>query len=169
MEVCASSLSSHGGASASRSAATAASALSCARGVAHSREPWLGLCARDSWPGARETDALPCSLAVLEMQLRQLKSHLKKRGLKCDKCLQREWHAVSEELQRYCPLAPACTPAALPRVAAYRPRASWLALAHLPTHPSRLTPRGPAPPGTMSTSCSTSAICRSCELSYFRG
>ena len=24
------------------------------------------------------------------MQLRQLKSHLKKRGLKCDKCLQRE-------------------------------------------------------------------------------
>ena len=44
-----------------------------------------------------ETDALPCSLAVLEMQLRQLKSHLKKRGLKCDKCLQRERHAMSEE------------------------------------------------------------------------
>ena len=33
------------------------------------------------------------------MQLRQLKSHLKKRGLKCDKCLQREWHAMSQELQ----------------------------------------------------------------------
>ena len=29
-------------------------------------------------------------LAVLEMQLRQLKSQLKKRGIKCDKCSQRE-------------------------------------------------------------------------------
>ena len=53
--------------------------------------------------------------------------------------------------------------ASLPRVAAGRPHGLWHA--HLPIHPSRLTPRGPAHPGTTWTSCSTSAICRSCELS----
>ena len=58
------------------------------------------------------------------MQLRQLKSHLKKRGLKCDKCLQREWHAMSQELQ----LArqPPCRESPL--------SAAWL-VARTPTHP----------------------------------
>ena len=70
---------------------------------------------------------------------------------------------LAARVARHVTRAPACTPASLPRVAAGRPHGSWHA--HLPIHPSRLTPRGPAHPGTTWTSCSTSAICRSCELS----
>ena len=70
---------------------------------------------------------------------------------------------LAARVTRHVTRAPVCTLASLPRVAAGRPHGSWHA--HLPIHPSRLTPRGPAHPGTTWTSCSTSAICRSCELS----
>ena len=80
---------------------------------------------------------------------------------------QKAWAQVRQMLAarvtRHVTRAPVCTLASLPRVAAGRPRGSWHA--HLPIHPSRLTPRGPAHPGTTWTSCSTSATCRSCELS----
>jgi hypothetical protein len=70
---------------------------------------------------------------------------------------------LAARVTRHVTRAPACTPASLPRVAAGRPHGLWHA--HPPIHPSRLTPRGPAHSGTMWMSCSTSAICRSCELS----
>ena len=70
---------------------------------------------------------------------------------------------LAARVTRHVTRAPVCTLASLPRDAAGRPHGSWHA--HLPIHPSRLTPRGPAHPGTTWTSCSTSAICRSCELS----
>ena len=44
----------------------------------------------DPFAPARPTDMVSALCAVVEMQLRQLKSQLRKRGIKCDKCSQRE-------------------------------------------------------------------------------